>query len=180
MSSSFHLAADVPVIETERLILRCHRLDDLRDCAAMWADPAVTRYIGGRPFSEEEVWARIMRYAGQWVWLGFGYWAIEEKATGCYAGELGFADFKRAIEPPLNGLPELGWALASRMHGKGIATEAVRAALAWGDTHFGPARRTVCLIDPDNRQSLRVAEKCGYREWRRTTYKGEPTILFER
>jgi hypothetical protein len=47
-------AMEVPVIETKRLRLRGHRLGDFTDCAAMWADPIVTRYIG-QPFSEEEV-----------------------------------------------------------------------------------------------------------------------------
>jgi len=179
MSASLRATAGIPVIETERLKLRGHRVDDFDDCAAMWADPAVTRYIGGKPSTGEEVWARLLRYVGHWSLLGFGYWAIEDRATGRFIGELGFADFKRSIEPPIGDVPELGWALASSMHGKGYATEAVRAAVAWGEAHFVPAH-TVCIIDPENRPSIRVAEKCGYREFRRTTYKGKPTIMFMR
>lgn len=83
----------------------------------MWADPLVTRYIGGTPFSEEDSWARLLRYAGHWALLGFGFWAIEEKETGRFAGELGFADFKRDIHPPLEATPELGWVLRSEIHG---------------------------------------------------------------
>ena len=169
----------VPVIETARLVLRAHRMDDFRDCAAMWAHPEVVRYIGGRPFSAEEVWARLLRYVGHWQWMQFGYWAIEEKATGAFAGELGFAEFKRELEPPILGFPEIGWALAPHAHGRGYATEAIRAAVAWGDSHFGPVR-TVCLIHPGNLRSIRVAEKCGYREFQRTTYRGQATIVFER
>jgi RimJ/RimL family protein N-acetyltransferase len=179
MSSSFHPDGKVPVIETERLKLRGHGRDDFEDCAAMWADPKVTRYIGGKPLSREEVWARLLRYVGHWSLLGFGYWAIEEKATSDFVGELGFADFKRDIEPALDGAPELGWVLASRAHGRGYATEAVRAALAWGETHFAKTR-TVCLIHPDNLASIRVAQKCGYQEFQRTTYKGQPTIMLNR
>jgi RimJ/RimL family protein N-acetyltransferase len=100
---------EIPVIETERLILRAHRPDDFKDCAAMWGDPGVTRYIGGIPFSGEEVWTRMLRYAGHWTWFG-----------------------------------------------------------------------TVCLIHPENRASIRVAEKCGYREALRTAYHGHETILFGR
>jgi RimJ/RimL family protein N-acetyltransferase len=55
-SSNMALMVQVPVIETERLKLRGHRLGDFGACAAMWADPIVTRHIGGRPFSEEESW----------------------------------------------------------------------------------------------------------------------------
>jgi RimJ/RimL family protein N-acetyltransferase len=170
---------DAPPIDTERLTLRGHVRDDFSDCAAMWADPEVTRHIGGRPFSAEEVWAKVLRYVGHWSVMGFGYWVIRERASGRFVGELGFADFKRDIEPPLAGAPELGWALAPWAHGRGFATEAVRAAIAWGDTRFGPVR-TVCLIAPGNAPSIRVAEKCGYRELARTTYKGQPTLLFER
>jgi RimJ/RimL family protein N-acetyltransferase len=65
------------------------------------------------------------------------------------------------------------------MHGKGYATEAVSAVLAWGDAHFSDPR-TMCLIHPDNAASIRVAQKCGFREWRRATYRSEPTIVFER
>ena len=145
----------------------------------MWADTGVTRYIGGRPFSEEESWARLLRYVGHWSWMGFGYWAIVEKATGNYVGEAGFADFKRDIEPSIQGVPELGWAFVSQAHGRGYATETVRAAVAWGDSHFAGAR-TVCLIHPENVRSIRVAEKCGFSEHRHTTYKGQPTIMFAR
>jgi RimJ/RimL family protein N-acetyltransferase len=175
---------EVPVIETERLRLRGHRPEDFGDCAAMWADPVVTRYIGGKPLSEEDVWARTLRYVGHWAWLGFGYWLVEEKATGSFAGELGFSDWKREIEPSLSGVPELGWVLATRAHGKGYATEAVRAAIAWGDANIQTAQpalgRTVCIIHPEHVRSIRVAEKCGFKEVQRTTYKAEPAILFVR
>ncbi|MGO4571509.1 GNAT family N-acetyltransferase [Microvirga sp. 2TAF3] len=159
--------------------MRCHRTDDFDDCLAMWADSGVTRFIGGRPFTQEEVWSRLLRYVGHWSLLGYGFWAVEEKATGAFLGEIGFADFKRTIEPSLEGMPEIGWVLIPKAHGKGYATEAVRAATAWGDTHFGEAR-TVCIISPENLPSIRVAEKCGYREFLRTNYKDKPAILFRR
>ena len=169
----------VPVIETARLRLRAHRPGDFAACAAMWALPEVVRYIGGKPFTIEEVWARVLRYTGHWQWLGFGFWALEEKSTGAFAGDLGFAEFKREIEPSIQGIPEIGWVLAPHAQGKGYATEAVRAVVAWGDQHFDRAR-TVCLIHPENQPSLRVAEKCGYKEFHRTTYKGQPTLILER
>ena len=57
------------------------------------------RALGGQPFAAEDVWSKLLRYAGHWALLGFGYWAIEEKSSGRFVGEAGFADFKRAIEP---------------------------------------------------------------------------------
>ena len=178
----------LPVIETGRLRLRGHCPDDLATCAAMWADPLVTRYIGGRVFSNEEVWARMLRYAGHWSWFGFGYWLVEEKHTGRFVGEVGFADHKRELAPstrepsvevPIQDSPELGWALATAMSGKGYATEAARAAIEWFEAHH-QTLSTVCLIAPGNTASLRVAAKCGYYERQRTTYRGLPIILLAR
>jgi len=174
------MAADhIPTVETARLRLRGHRAEDFDDCAAMWADPRVVRHIGGRPFPAEETWAKILRYAGLWSLLGFGYWAVEERASGRYVGDVGLADFKRDVQPSFDGAPEIGWALMPWAQGKGFATEAVGAAVGWGDRHLAAAA-TVCMIDPDNAASIRVAEKCGYREFAHATYKGHPTILFRR
>jgi RimJ/RimL family protein N-acetyltransferase len=179
MSNTLHSLLQVPILETDRLKLRGHRLDDFPHSAAMWADPSVVRYVGGNPLTEEESWTRFLRYAGHWCLLGFGYWVVEEKATGKFAGEIGFADYKRDLEPSLKGIPEIGWVLASQAHGKGYATEAVRALTVWGDTHFGPVP-TVCIIHPENHASIRVAERCEYREWRSTTYKNHSVKLFVR
>ena len=70
------------------------------------------------------------------------------------------------------------------MHGKGYATEAVLAAIAWGDANIRSAQpalgKMVCIIHPEHARSIRVAEKCGLKQVQRTTYKGEPTILFAR
>ena len=169
----------VPVLETERLLLRGHCLDDFPHSAAMWADPAVTRYIREKPFTREETWSRFLRYLGHWALLGYGYWLIVEKSTGSFAGEIGFADYHRDIEPSLDGMPECGWALTAQMHGKGYATEALRAILAWGDHHFR-GTRTACIIAPENRASLQLAAKCGYREMENTSYHDHPVTIFAR
>src|SRR6266852_3653014 len=91
MPDSFCTTVEVPILETARLKLRGHRLGDFTNCAAMWADPGVTRYIGGKPLNEEESWTKLLRYVGHWSLLNFGYWVVEEKATGMYIGEIGFA-----------------------------------------------------------------------------------------
>jgi RimJ/RimL family protein N-acetyltransferase len=183
-----------PPLDTRRLTLRGHTLADVDECAAMWADPEVTRHIGGRPSTAEETWARVLRYAGLWALLGVGYWVVRERATGRFVGEVGLADFRRTLTPApgeaaagdagpdgvrLDGAPEVGWALAPWAHGRGFATEAVGAALAWADAHLGPGR-TVCLVAPANAASARVAAKCGFRAVARAGYRGAETLLFER
>ena len=164
-----------PLIETVRLRLRAHRPADLDVCAALWSDPIVTRYISGRPFSREEVWARLLRYAGHWLWMGYGFWIIEEKSTGAFAGELGFAECERDLHPRLDA-PEAGWALSPRFHGRGYAEEALRAILAW---EAAPAR-AACLIHAANLPSIRLAQKCGFTESARAEYRDQPTIIFHR
>lgn len=168
-----------PPLDTARLSLRGHTRADLADCAAMWGDAEVTRHIGGRPSTEEDTWSRLLRYLGHWALLGHGYWAVRERATGRFVGEVGLADFRRAVTPSLAGAPEAGWVLAPWAHGRGYATEAVTAMLAWSAAHLG-APRLVCMIDPDNTASIRLADRLGFREWARTTYHDAPTILFER
>lgn len=169
----------IPSVDTERLTLRGHRLEDFEESFAMWGNPDVTRHIGGKPSTREECWARLLRYVGHWDVLGFGYWVVREKATGRFLGEVGLADFQRDIQPSLGGAKEAGWALVPEAQGKGYATEAVRAMLAWADGRFGP-ERIVCLIDPGNAASVKVADRCGFREFALGTYKGGPTRLFER
>jgi len=168
-----------PEIKTERLTLRPHRISDFQESLEMWSDPIVTRFIGGVPSTEQQVWSRILNYAGHWALMDFGYWVVEENASRRFIGEIGFANFKREIDARMRDVPELGWAFASRAHGKGFATEAARAVVSWGDERFATAR-TVCLIDPENHASVRVAEKCGYKEFSRTQFNSRPTLFFER
>ncbi|AKQ64692.1 acetyltransferase, GNAT family [Myxococcus hansupus] len=172
-------ATHIPLIETERLVLQGHRLEDFEDCFAMWADPAVVRFISGKPSTREEMWSRLLRYVGHWTLLGYGFWVVREKGTGRLVGEVGLGDFHRNMQPPLSSAVEAGWVLASGTHGKGYATEAVRAALAWADAHLRP-ERVACIIAPENTASLRVASKCGFRPTGQGVYMGQPTLMFER
>ena len=172
--------AEAPVIETDRLILRPHELGDFEDYFAMWSDSSVARAIGGGIATRETTWLRFLRYAGHWSLMGFGYWAVVSRETGRFIGEVGFADYHRDIDPPLDGMPEIGWALVRAAQGQGLATEAVRAVVVWGDTHFGAHTRTACLINPGNAASLHIAETFGYRETARTIYKDRPMLMLVR
>jgi RimJ/RimL family protein N-acetyltransferase len=165
-------------IETERLALRPPTVDDFAEVAAMRREPEVVRFIGGTPASPEESWARLLRYAGHWALLGYGTWIVRERGTARYVGDVGFANLRRSIEPPIGDCPEAGWVLASWAHGRRFATEAVHAIHAWFDEHL--RQRTACVIDVANAASLRIAASAGYQEWYRTAYKGSPVIVFER
>jgi RimJ/RimL family protein N-acetyltransferase len=169
----------IPIVETERLILRAHRREDLADYAALWADPAVIRYTTGVPQTLEESWRRLLFARGHWAVMDHGYWAVQEKGSARFVGEVGFADLHRDMRPSLEGMPEAGWIVSPAFHGSGYATEAVRAIHAWGEKRFGGAR-TCCIISPENDPSIRVAEKTGYREVAHTLYKDHAVIVFHR
>lgn len=166
-----------PVLETERLTLRRHQVSDFEASCRLWGSDAVSRYIGGRPSTREEVWSRLLRYAGHWDLLGYGYFAVVDKQSGTMIGEVGLADFHRAIEPQLKE-PEAGWVLHPDHHGRGFGAEALTAVLAWADARN--MKRTCCLIDPENAPSLRLAQRLGYVEERTLTYHGKPSILLVR
>ncbi|WP_394841884.1 GNAT family N-acetyltransferase [Pendulispora brunnea] len=169
----------VPTLDTERLHLRGFRPDDLEAYSAMLSDPQFIRHVASQAIPREDVWARILRHIGHWAVFGFGVWALEEKATGRFAGEVGFSRLERDIAPPFGEAPEAGWGLAPWSHGQGFAKEATAAIHRWFDGEFGP-RRTVCMIRPANTVSMRIAEKCGYRELHRVPYRGAPMVVFER
>jgi RimJ/RimL family protein N-acetyltransferase len=169
----------VPLIETARLRLRPLRSDDLERWAAVCADPAVVRYLGGAAFSREDTWRRLLATAGCWEMLGYGYWAVERRERGGMIGHAGFADFKRDISPSIEGLPEMGWVFASDAHGQGYARETVTAALAWADQAL-KGREIVAIIDHANAASIRLAEFSGFAHREEATYKGQPILLFRR
>jgi RimJ/RimL family protein N-acetyltransferase len=168
-----------PTLTTDRLTLTPPQLSDFDDSVARWSDPVVTQFVGGRPSTPEETWARLLRARGLWALLGYGYWAVRETATGRYVGEVGFADFHREIEPNLFGQPEMGWVLAAWSHGQGFGTEAVTAGLAWIDNTLAPPH-VPCIIDPGNAASMALALKLDFKVVTHTTYKDAPIILLER
>ena len=172
------MGLEVPVIETERLILRGRRREDFPLYAKMWADPVVARHTGGRPLTEEEAWAKFARMEGFWALNGYGFFVVQEKGGG-FVGEAGAAEFRRNMDYSLNGKPEFGWGFLPAVHGRGYATEAVGAALEWGKTALD-AETFACIIGPENAPSIRVAEKYEFRRVAETTYHGEPTLVFER
>ena len=172
-------AATIPVIETARLRLRSFEARDLDAQAAAMQDPDVVRHLGGASFSREDTWRKILASPGLWLLLGYGYWVVERIEDGVYLGQVGFADFKRDMDPNIEGVPEMGWIFASHAQGQGYAIEAVEAALGWADRALA-GREFVAIIDPDNLRSIRLAERAGFSVREEARYKSEPILLFRR
>ena len=151
----------MPTLETERLVLRPWRArGDLDALAAVNGDDAVMRWIPPfRAMTREESAAQLERIVRHWEQHGFGLWALEGREDG--AGCIGFAGlavpgFLPAVLPTV----EVGWRLSSAWWGRGLATEAARACVAYGFDTLRLAS-VVSIIDPRNAASLRVAEKLG-------------------
>ena len=141
-----------PVLETERLILRAPCEADFAAEAEFFTSDA-SHFVGG-PKRPDETWRSIAGMIGHWVMRGYGFWALEEKATGNYVGRTGlwFPD----------GWPEreIGWSLMPGHTGKGYATEAGRAARAYAYDVLGWPT-AISLIDPNNKASEAVATRLG-------------------
>lgn len=169
----------IPVLETPRLVLREYRLEDFPAHAAIWAHPRTTRDFGAYTYEEEMCWLRFMRNWGQWAMFGYGLWGLEHKESSRYVGAVGFIQARRAIDVPYRDQPEAAWLVAPDLHGQGLASEAVAAALAWMDAN--PASpQTWCMINPENVISQKVAARFGYRTAQTGEYKGKPMLTFLR
>ncbi len=167
------ISISIPTLETERLLLRPLRESDFEDYAALYADPEVTRHLGsgGEPWDRGRAWRNLAFQEGHWLFRGTGLWAVEHRRTGAFLGVIGFA----APE----GWPgfELAWALARRWWGQGYATEGARAALAHAFDVLGKDR-VISLIAPENRASIRVAERIGERLEGRIQHFGREMLCY--
>jgi RimJ/RimL family protein N-acetyltransferase len=168
-----------PTLTTDRLILRAYRPADFEAYAAMLGDPEFARYLGAVSTEGEDLWSRFVRHAGMWPLMDFGFFAVEERSTGTFVGDVGFQERKRDLTPSIAGTLETGWGFVPSAQGRGYATEAANAALRWADGAF-PEMRQTSLIDAQNQRSLRLADRLGFREFARTLYHDVPVVLLER
>jgi RimJ/RimL family protein N-acetyltransferase len=144
-----------PVIETERLVLRPHRMEDFPPFAAFYASEAAS-FIGG-PMDGRRAWNIFAGDVGSWELMGFGAWAVEEKGTGAFAGQVALG------KPPHFPEREIGWLLVAGFEGRGYATEGARAARAFAYRTLG-WDTAVSYVDPLNLRSIAVARRLGCTE----------------
>ncbi|MGC9368153.1 MAG: GNAT family N-acetyltransferase [Paracoccaceae bacterium] len=163
------LAFDIPVIETERLILRGPRESDFEAAAAFGASPRA-KFVGGSA-DRWENWRGFLAVIGHWALRGYGFWTLEEKETGAPAGRVGVINHEMWPEP------ELGWHVFDGFEGRGYAYEAAKAARdhAGREMGLGPL---ISHIHPDNARSIALAERLGATFEREGILLGEPCLVY--
>ena len=144
-----------PCIETARLILRLPCVEDFDAYAALQADPEAARFIGG-PLSRPEAWRKFLQMPGAWVIQGYAMFAVTDKATGEWLGQLG------PWQP--EGWPgtEVGWVFKRTAWGNGYATEAAIAAIDWAFAALGWTE-VIHSIVVENTASQALAQRLGSR-----------------
>ena len=159
----------IPVLETERLVLREFRSEDFEPMADFYADP-ISSFYGG-PCGREDAWRKFAIYPGHWSLRDYGPWALEEKATGEFVGLSGLWFPEGWPEP------EITWALLPEFQGRGFATEAARRSLQAAYEHFGWTT-AISLIDDRNKASMAVALRIGATDECEADVFGSPGRIF--
>lgn len=146
------LAPSIPALSTDRLILRAPRRDDFEPWAEFFASPRSVHE--GGPLDRVEAYRRWAADVALWVLAGYGPFALEDRATGAFLGEVGI------YQPEGYPGPELGWFVLPGAEGKGLAQEAARAVLGWVTASFDWPFVT-SIIDPANARSIALALRLG-------------------
>ena len=160
----------IPILETERLILREFRAADFEAFAAVYADEESARYIGGVS-DRKDAWRRMAVYAGHWQLRGYGEWILEGKADGLMKGWAGLWNPEGWLEP------EIGWALVPAARGQGFATEGAARARTYAYDVLGWTT-AMSLVAMPNQASIAVAERLGARMERAFIFREVETGIF--
>lgn len=169
MNSEF--ITSVPILHTERLILREYRREDFDAFAAHLADPVSAAHLV--PADRQAAWRIFCSQAGLWLIHGAGWWAVEERETGRLVGNVG-AFFREDCT-----VMELGWNTYRAFWGQGFANEAAAAAVHHAfDTRREPKIRA--LIASGNASSLRVARRLGLTYEAQTQIHGKAVGIYAR
>ena len=156
-----------PRIETERLILRRWQDNDLDAWAAICADAEVMKYISdGKTRTRTQCAAMLMEFDAQWEERGYSFFAMELRESNRFIGFTGF--YSPGFLPEIMPAIEIGWRLSRYHWGRGLATEAARAALAYAWDHLD-IDRLVSIVHLDNERSANLCLKLGMSLDRETT-----------
>ena len=153
MTSQAFVPMIIPSLETERLILRAFKDEDVDGFCELYSDADHARFVGGVK-SRYQCWEKMTSLLGAWQVRGFGRYAVEEKETGRFLGHSG---------PAMPGFIddiEINYSFVPAAQGKGYAAEAANRVLRHVYEDLG-YKTAVSLIDPENVRSQNVAKRLG-------------------
>ncbi|WP_319422014.1 GNAT family N-acetyltransferase [Pleurocapsa sp. FMAR1] len=155
------------ILETPRLSLRYLTIRDTKALIPILGDPQVMEFsligVHDRQQIRQFIEQRLLSYLEH----GFGLYALIHKQNQNLIGYCGF--FVQKVDEQKE--VEIGYRLASQYWGQGLATEAATAVLEYGRSRF-KFKRFVCLIEPANIRSIRVAQKLGMELEKKIIYHG--------
>jgi len=172
------MSRTIPTINTARVTLRGMRTEDFARFAEIWGTPEVVSHVSGTPWPRARSWDAFLRNAGHWQIAGFGQWAVQIHGHPAMAGQTGFFFGSRGLGEDFDPYPEAGWVMAPEFQGQGFGQDAVGAAHDWFDRVV--TGRTVCMVLPDNGNSMRIAQALGYAALRDAVVEGERVVLMTR
>lgn len=143
----------IPRLETENLILRAPEEGDFDAYCAFATDPVRSAGFGTEE-NRPRAWRWFACNLGHWVLRGYGYFTIEERASGKPCGLCGIWAPEGWPEP------EIGWVVYEGYEGKGIAFEAALRVREWAYTDLGLPTLTSNIV-PGNDRSVALAKRLG-------------------
>ena len=148
-----------PTLETENLVLRPFKDEDVDDYFGVLDSPEVRRWLHlPESLDRSDAWQQMAWFLGQWELRGTGNWALEEKKSGKFIGRAGLHRPERHDWPGV----EVGWILHPDYWGRGFATEAGAAAVRYGFDQLEVDKLFSCIL-PENYRSQAVAKRLGFK-----------------
>jgi RimJ/RimL family protein N-acetyltransferase len=162
----------MPILETERLLLREFVTEDGDALALVLSDPETMRYYP-TTLDRAGVAAWIERNRRRYADAGHGLWAMVLKSSGEVVGDCGLT------RQTVDGTDEIeiGYHVRRDLWGRGYAAEAACACRDYGFARF-PVDRLISLIRPENLPSRRVAEKTGLSLWKEVMWRDLPHCVY--
>lgn len=164
------------ILETERLVFRRQAPADLDRLFALYCDPDVSKYIPDAPRTSDEARAEL-----EWHMHGhpkrpeLGLWATIYKETGEFIGRCGLLPWTIDQREEV----EVAYLLAKKYWGQGLGTEAALAIARYGFDVLHLSR-LICMVDPENHASAKVAQNIGMTLEREMSDELGPYLLFSR
>lgn len=168
-----------PLLRTERLDLWQPRLGDMPGLVELIAADETRRFLGPAQADEKSQFEKLLKNAGGWALYGYGTFHVRLRGEEAIVGSCGVFHSWRGFGQGMDDVPEAGWIIRHDHWGRGIAGEAMRAALGWFDATHGP-RRVAAMIEDGNTASERLASALGFVEYGRQIFEDSPLILYER